>query len=65
MTLPVLNNAKKIVFLVSGKNKSEILRAILMQRQKGLPAEIIKPAHGEIIWLIDREAASLLPEILL
>jgi 6-phosphogluconolactonase len=65
MTLPVLNNAKKIVFLVSGKNKSEILRDLLMQRQKGLPAGLIKPANGEIIWLVDREAASLLPEIIL
>jgi len=65
MILPVLNNAKKIIFLVSGKDKSEIIGDIIMQRQKGLPAEMIKPAHGEIIWLIDREAASLLTEIIL
>ena len=60
MTLPVLNNARKVVFLVSGKEKSAILRDILTQRQKGLPAQMIKPVKGELIWLIDRKAASLL-----
>jgi 6-phosphogluconolactonase len=58
MTLPVLNNSRKIVFLVSGKGKSEILWNLLIQRQKGLPAQMIKPVNGELIWLIDREAAS-------
>ncbi|MDB9822597.1 6-phosphogluconolactonase [Deltaproteobacteria bacterium] len=60
MTFPVLNNARKTAFLVSGNSKSEILWKVLKQRQKGLPAQMIKPVKGELIWLIDREAASLL-----
>jgi len=62
VTLPVLNNSRKTVFLVSGKDKSSILRDVLMPGRKGLPAQMIKPVNGELIWLIDRDAASLLAE---
>jgi 6-phosphogluconolactonase len=60
MTLPVLNNAKTIVFAVSGKSKAQILRNVLMKREEELPAQMIRPVKGRLIWLLDREAASLL-----
>ena len=62
LTYPVLNQARQIVFLVSGRGKSEILKTIFENRQAGLPAQMIQPINGKLIWLVDREAASLLPE---
>ena len=60
MTFPVLNNAKNIIFIAQGRGKSRILKEVFNQRQKSLPAQMIQPVRGELIWLIDREAASLL-----
>lgn len=61
LTLPVLNNAKEIVFLVSGKSKALIISEILTQRMGNrYPAGLIKTSRGNIIWLLDSEAASAL-----
>ena len=62
LTLPVLNNSSSTVFLVSGKGKSEILRAVLEGKfdPARLPSQAIRPTNGELEWLIDTEAASLL-----
>ena len=60
MTYPVLNHARQIVFLVAGKEKSKVLRAILEERQTALPVQRIRPISGKLTWLLDRQAASLL-----
>jgi len=62
MTAPVLNNADTIVFLVSGREKAEILQQILEGDHQPdlLPAQLIRPTHGRLIWLLDRAAASRL-----
>jgi 6-phosphogluconolactonase len=60
MTYPVLNRARQIVFLVAGREKAETVRALLEGSQPELPAEKIKPLGGDVIWLLDQEAASLL-----
>ncbi|MDX2501217.1 MAG: 6-phosphogluconolactonase, partial [Deltaproteobacteria bacterium] len=62
MTAPVLNNADTIVFLVSGQEKAEILQQILEGDHQPdlLPAQLIRPTHGKLIWLVDRAAASRL-----
>jgi len=62
MTLPVLNNAREIIFLVSGKQKARILRTVLENGQALLPAQKIRPVNGNVKWLIDQEAASMLSE---
>ncbi len=61
LTLPVLNHARNIVFLVSGKEKAPMLRTILNDPKKDLPAQQVQPGHGKLTWLTDRAAASLLP----
>lgn len=59
LTLPVLNNAWNILFLVAGKSKAGIIDEILGRGKSHLyPAGLVKPAHGRNIWLLDREAAS-------
>jgi len=56
MTLPLLNNAASILFLVSGAEKAEIVRAVL-EGHKQYPAEYVKPTNGELLWLLDKDAA--------
>jgi 6-phosphogluconolactonase len=62
MTLPVLNNAGTIVVLVSGQKKAAILQQILEGDHQPdlLPAQLIRPTHGKLIWLVDQAAASRL-----
>jgi len=57
LTAPLLNQAALAVFLVTGGNKAETLRAVLSGRQPPLPAQLIVPIHGRLLWLVDREAA--------
>ena len=61
MTLPVLNRARQIVFLVSGKGKAAALKRVFEGDQAILPIRKIRALEGELTWLLDREAASLLP----
>lgn len=65
MTYPLINQARHGVFLVSGRGKAEVLRAILEYRDRTLPAQRIQPKQGPVTWLLDRDAASLLSEGLL
>jgi 6-phosphogluconolactonase len=59
LTLVVINQASRIAFLVQGRDKSKILREVLDdQGSHGqLPVQRIRPVHGELMWLIDEEAA--------
>jgi 6-phosphogluconolactonase len=61
MTLSLLNRARQIVFLVSGKKKAGTLRTVFEERAIRLPVQRIRPLEGKVIWLLDSEAASLLP----
>lgn len=60
LTYEVLNGARKICFLVSGQEKAPIVKAILEGGGGDLPASRIRPPHGKWLWLLDKEAASLL-----
>ena len=60
MTFPLLNNAREIVFLVSGQGKASILKTILEGPPGRFPAQMIQPVHGNLTWLLDRDATSLL-----
>ncbi|HYK22686.1 MAG TPA: 6-phosphogluconolactonase [Pyrinomonadaceae bacterium] len=57
MTLPLLNNGASVVFLVSGKEKAEIVKAVL-EGPRLYPAQEINPADGELIWMLDKEAGA-------
>lgn len=56
----VLNNARQILFLVSGSGKAAIVKTLLENSQVQLPAVKIRPPNGRVIWLLDQAAASLL-----
>lgn len=55
----VINNSKEVAFLVSGKNKKEIVSEILNQtgNWKTYPASFIKPVDGNVKWFLDESAA--------
>ena len=60
LTFPVLNAAARVIFLVAGAEKAKIVKAVLSD-QAMLPAAMIRPTEGELIWLADRAAAALHP----
>jgi 6-phosphogluconolactonase len=62
ITAPLINRASTILFLVTGKNKAEMLRKVLelpYQPDK-IPAQLIKPIDGELYWFVDQDAATLI-----
>jgi 6-phosphogluconolactonase len=64
LTLPVLNNAMNVIFLVSGRDKADILRAVLEGDHAGeYPAQLVQPTAGRLLWLVDSDAAASLSPI--
>jgi 6-phosphogluconolactonase len=61
LTFPVINAAARVVFLVSGPEKAKIVRATLSAQGVTLPAGMVRPIEGRVTWLLDRDAAALLP----
>jgi len=62
LTLPVLNNSSDILFLVTGPKKAHIMKELLGKGGDGrkYPAGMIKPARGNLTWLVDDEASFFL-----
>jgi 6-phosphogluconolactonase len=63
LTLPALNHANEIYFLVAGAGKARALRvAITGNPEAGsCPAAMVRPEHGKVVWWADEAAAALLP----
>ncbi len=59
-TLPVLNAARCVAFLVSGMDKAAVLREVLEGDAPGeqYPSKLVRPSDGKLIWFVDRAAAS-------
>lgn len=62
LTGEVISNAKEIFFLATGSGKAEVLAEIIHKTGnfKEYPANFIHARHGELTWLIDKEAAQAL-----
>jgi len=62
LTGPVINQAKNILLLVTGKKKSSILSKIILNKNNcsEYPACFIKPREGNLVWFLDRGASSFL-----
>lgn len=60
LTMNVINNAKNIVFIVNGANKAEILGKILEEEDTSLPAVMVNPNKGNLIFFVDNDACSRL-----
>jgi 6-phosphogluconolactonase len=62
LTPPVLRGARHVIFLVSGPDKAVVLRDVLEgpHDPHRLPAQLVRPQDGDLTWLVDEAAASLL-----
>lgn len=62
LTPPVLNNAACVIFFVTGSEKATMLKTVLegVYQPDRLPAQIIRPTRGKVVWMIDQAAASSL-----
>ncbi len=63
LTLPVINNAKNVAVLLSGENKSEAAKRVIEARDASLPASLVEPRDGRLMFLLDRMAASQLSDL--
>ena len=55
LTLPVLNAARAVLFMVSGAGKREPLARVL-RRDRALPASHVQPVDGELEFIVDQAA---------
>jgi 6-phosphogluconolactonase len=60
LTYPVLNSAACVMFLVSGGEKSEMVRRALKDPAADFPCQKVRPTNGELIWFLDQAAAAKL-----
>ncbi|HLG32959.1 MAG TPA: 6-phosphogluconolactonase, partial [Ignavibacteriaceae bacterium] len=61
LTGTVINNAKRIIFLVTGGNKSGVIKELLEGKEKNkYPAAYINSIHGRTDYFMDKQAAKLL-----
>ncbi len=59
ITGKVINNAKRVTFLVTGASKAEKVREIVKEEGnfRSYPAHLVNPASADLIWFLDEEAA--------
>ena len=62
LTLPVLNHARRVIFLAAGKEKAPIMREVLSvdPPPTDLPARLVQPRQGDRLFFLDQEAAGLI-----
>jgi 6-phosphogluconolactonase len=61
-TYPLINAARQLFFLVSGKEKAAMVKEAIegSQPKKIIPVHGVKPEDGNLTWMLDKDAASLL-----
>jgi 6-phosphogluconolactonase len=59
-TAPLINAARNVAFLLAGETKAARLAEVLDGDRDPirLPSQIVRPTHGDLIWLVDEAAAS-------
>lgn len=60
LTTTCLNAAAFVLFLVSGASKAAILQKVITGEKRVYPAQLVRPANGKVVWLVDEAAAQLL-----
>ena len=60
LTVPAINHAANIVFLISGQSKALVLKKVLegQHQPMRLPSQCIQPVEGKLLFMVDRAAGS-------
>ena len=63
LTWPVINQGKEVGFQVEGHAKAGVLAEVLTgpRDPHRLPSQLIRPANGKLLFLLDEDAAAKLP----
>jgi len=63
-TYPVLNAARRVLFVVTGAAKAGMVAEVLegLRAPEAIPAQGVAPVHGTVTWLLDAAAAGELGE---
>lgn len=61
LTAPFINRCREVMFLVAGAAKAKALAAVLEgpPQPENIPAQLIHPENGKLIWLLDAQAAAM------
>jgi 6-phosphogluconolactonase len=62
LTAGSINSARNVTFLVAGADKAMALKEVIEgpRNPEQYPSQLIEPSHGELLWMADEAAASLL-----
>jgi 6-phosphogluconolactonase len=62
LTAPVINNAARVIFMLAGADKALALKGVLEgpYEPDQLPAQMIQPSNGKLLWLVDTIAGGML-----
>jgi 6-phosphogluconolactonase len=66
VTGEIINHSRLAVFLVTGESKAEMVSRIIGKKDgyEQFPASMVDPKEGELIWLLDEQAADKLDKSL-
>jgi 6-phosphogluconolactonase len=56
LTLPLINNAEQVMFLISGASKGEVVKKSLSEPIGKYPCQYVWPMAGTVVWWVDRGA---------
>jgi 6-phosphogluconolactonase len=62
LTYPGLNAAACVIYIVSGAEKAKVVKAALADSTTTVPAAMVRPSDGRLLWILDRAAAAALPQ---
>ena len=62
LTAPAASNSAEILFMVTGADKAPALKGVLEGpfEPEQLPAQLLRPQNGKLLWLVDGAAGSML-----
>ena len=63
LTWPVINQGREVAFLIEGEEKAQVLHDVFLNpyQPDTYPSQIIRPASGQLMLLLDWAAAAKLP----
>jgi len=65
LTLPVINHAREVIFVVAGEGKAHPLQAVFDAQNSGQrpPATLVNQTSGSVTWFVDQAAAKNLKSL--